>query len=77
MITNYAKNIYKIIEQADFTEEPKKSKGSGLLAPVKNFMKSSDEDDMNQPVFRIAKYTDTIRKKRMEFKNGGREATEI
>ena len=76
MITNYATNIYKMLEQAKIDEEPK-TKGSGLLAPVKNFMKNKEDDMSGQPVFRVAKYMNTIRNKRMEFMNGGREATEI
>ena len=39
MITNYARNIYKIMEQATFDEEKPKTKGSGLLAPVKFYEK--------------------------------------
>jgi|TARA_R100000458_G_C8087060_1_gene119354 hypothetical protein len=75
MITNYAKNLYKVLEQEDFTQEKPKNKGSGLLAPVKNFMKKSDNDMSNQPAFRVAKYMNIIRKKRMEFKNNGTETT--
>jgi len=77
MITNYARNIYKIMEQATFDEEKPKTKGSGLLAPVKNFMRSNEEDNTNQPLFRIAKYVDTIRKKRLEYNNDTRKTTEI
>ena len=47
------------MEQATFDEEKPKTKGSGLLAPVKNFMRSNEEDNTNQPLFRIAKYVDT------------------
>ena len=75
MITNYAKNLYKVLEQEDFTEEKPENKGSGLLAPVKNFMKKSDNDMSSQPAFRVAKYMNIIRKKRMEFKNNGTETT--
>ena len=47
MITNYAKNLYKVLEQEDFTQEKPKNKGSGLLAPVKNFMKKKElKEDM-------------------------------
>ena len=76
MITNYARNIYKMLEQAKIDEEPK-TKGSGLLAPVKNFMMNKEDDISSQPAFRVAKYMNTIRNKRMEFMNGGREKTEV
>ena len=65
-----------MLEQATIDEDPK-PKGSGLLAPVKNFMKNKEDDMSSQPAFRVAKYMNTIRNKRMEFINGGREATEI
>ena len=32
-------------------------------------MRSNEEDNTNQPLFRIAKYVDTIRKKRLEYNN--------
>ena len=76
MVTNYSKNIYKMLEQAKFEEEPK-NKSKGLLTPVKNFMKNKEDDVFSQPAFRVAKYMNTIRKKRMEFMNGGREKTEV
>ena len=38
-------------------------------------MKKSDNDMSNQPAFRVAKYMNIIRKKRMEFKNNGTETT--
>jgi len=75
MITNYATNIYKMLEQAKFEEEPK-NKSKGLLTPVKNFMKNREETNINQPVFRVAKYVNTIRNKRLEFNNDTRETTE-
>jgi len=78
MITNYSKNLYKMMEQIKIKPTETKKKGSGLLAPVKNFMKNTQGNDMvNQPAYRVAKYMNTIRNKRMEFINGGREATEI
>ena len=63
------------MEQAKFEEEPK-TKSSGLLAPVKNFMRNNEDDNINQPMFRIAKYVNTIRNKRQEFNNDTRETTE-
>ena len=50
-----------------------KKKGSGLLAPVKNFMKNNRNENNIQPSYRIARYTNTIRNKRMEMKNNGSE----
>tara|TARA_E500000305_G_C3902686_1_gene179518 strand:- start:70 stop:303 length:234 start_codon:yes stop_codon:yes gene_type:complete len=70
MITNYAKNIYKVIEQAKFEDEKNKTKNSGLLSPVRNFNKNKSDNFVSQPAYRVAKYFNTLRKKRMEFKNG-------
>ena len=70
MITNYSKNLYKMMEQIKIKPTETKKKSSGLLAPVKNFMKNTQGNDMvNQPAYRVAKYMNTIRNKRMEFKN--------
>jgi hypothetical protein len=75
MITNYTKNIYKVLEQFKFQEEQPAKKNKGLLSPVKNFMKNNNESMASQPAYRVAKYMSTIRKKRMEFNNVGRETT--
>tara|TARA_R100000995_G_scaffold80179_1_gene51761 strand:+ start:290 stop:517 length:228 start_codon:yes stop_codon:yes gene_type:complete len=75
MITNYTKNIYKVLEQFKFQENKPIKKSKGLLTPVKNFMKDNNESMANQPAYRVAKYMNTIRKKRMEFNNVGRETT--
>jgi len=75
MITNYTKNIYKVLEQFKFQENKPTKKSKGLLTPVKNFMKDNNESMANQPAYRVAKYMNTIRKKRMEFNNVGRETT--
>ena len=75
MITNYTKNIYKVLEQFKFQENKPIKKSKGLLTPVKNFMKDNNESMANQPAYRVAKYMRTIRNKRMEFNNVGRETT--
>jgi len=73
MVTNHAKNMYKMIQQIKMQPTETKKNGSGLLAPVKNFMKSNQNENDIQPSYRIAKYTNTIRNKRMEMKNNGSE----
>ena len=73
MVTNHAKNMYKMIQQIKMQPTETKKKGSGLLAPVKNFMKNNRNDNDVQPSYRIARYTNTIRNKRMEMKNNGSE----
>ena len=73
MVTNHAKNMYKMIQQIKMQPIETKKKGSGLLAPVKNFMKNNRNENNIQPSYRIARYTNTIRNKRMEMKNNGNE----
>tara|TARA_R110001599_G_scaffold4419_2_gene22878 strand:- start:128 stop:355 length:228 start_codon:yes stop_codon:yes gene_type:complete len=73
MVTNHAKNMYKMIQQVKMQPTETKKKGSGLLAPVKNFMKNNRNENNIQPSYRIARYTNTIRNKRMEMKNNGSE----
>ena len=73
MVTNHAKNMYKMIQQVKMQPTETKKKGSGLLAPVKNFMKNNRNENDVQPSYRIARYTNTIRNKRMEMKNNGSE----
>lgn len=74
MITNYAKNMYKMIEQVKIKPVENKPRGSGLLAPAKSFMRNNTGNNIiNEPAYRIAKYTNTIRNKRMELKNNGSE----
>jgi|TARA_R110000824_G_scaffold310906_1_gene498168 hypothetical protein len=73
MVTNHAKNMYKMIQQIKMQPTETKKKGSGLLAPVKNFMKNNRNENDVQPSYRIARYTNTIRNKRMEMKNNGSE----
>ena len=73
MVTNHAKNMYKMIQQIKMQPIETKKKGSGLLAPVKNFMKNNRNENNIQPSYRIARYTNTIRNKRMEMKNNGSE----
>ena len=73
MVTNHAKNMYKMIQQIKMQPTETKKKGSGLLAPVKNFLKRNQNENDIQPSYRIAKYTNTIRNKRMEMKNNGSE----
>ena len=73
MVTNHAKNMYKMIQQVKMQPTETKKKGSGLLAPVKNFMKNNRSENNIQPSYRIARYTNTIRNKRMEMKNNGNE----
>ena len=59
-----------MMEQIKMKPTETKKKSSGLLAPVKNFMKNTEGNDMvNQPAYRVARYTNTIRNKRMEMKN--------
>jgi hypothetical protein len=74
MITNYAKNMYKMIEQVKIKPVENKPRGSGLLTPAKSFMRNNTSNNIsNEPAYRIAKYTNTIRNKRMELKNNGSE----
>ena len=73
MVTNHAKNMYKMIQQVKMQPTETKKKSSGLLAPVKNFMKNNRNENNIQPSYRIARYTNTIRNKRMEMKNNGSE----
>jgi|TARA_R100001163_G_C4912586_1_gene96286 hypothetical protein len=47
MINNYAKNVYHAIRALEVKSQEEKSKGGGLLAPVKNFMKKKElKEDM-------------------------------
>jgi hypothetical protein len=50
--------------KVDMTEEPKQKAFSGLLAP-KN-MPQNKEEDMSQPMARVAAHVKAIRKRRME-----------
>ena len=71
MQTNHVKRIYKTVEQIPTqpTTQPKEKKG--LLSPLNN--KTLNNNEMvNEPLYRVAKYFNTIRNKRMEFKNGSK-----
>ena len=76
MITNYTKNIYKVLEQFKLQGEQPVKKNKGLLSPIKNFMRNNNESRTNQPAYRIAKYMHTIRNKRLEYNNDTRKTTE-
>jgi len=74
METNHAKSMYKLMEQIKIEPIEPKIKGTGLLSSSKNSVKNDKSMDLfNQPAYRIAKYTNTIRNKRLGFKNNGRE----
>mgnify|MGYP003115904237 CR=1 FL=1 len=62
-ITTYLNfDIDKIIGE-EITEKPTK----GLLAPKRTMGSSTDR--INNPIFRVAKHMQVLRKKREEFKN--------
>ena len=49
MINNYGKNMYHAIRNLEIESPEDTTKGKGLLAPVKNFMKKKDTKE-NTPI---------------------------
>lgn len=76
METNYAKSMYKLMEQIEIDPVEPKTKRGGLLSSSRNSVnKDMNQELINQPAYRVAKYVNTIRNKRLGFKNNGRETT--
>jgi len=73
MVTNHAKGMYKMMEKFNLDPIKPKKKGNGLLTPMNNFRKTNKDsiDRTKEPAYRVAKYTNTIRNKRMELRNDG------
>jgi len=59
MINNYSKNMYHSLRNLPEQKKETPSKGRGLLAPVKNFMRKTN-DKKNQPVFIVKESWDLL-----------------
>ena len=53
----------------DMSPKVEKKKSTGLLSPSKNSTDAEDEN-MSQPMFRVMKHVEAIRRKRMEEQDG-------
>ena len=61
-------NLIKSMERVK--PSPNKAKTNGLLTPTRPVSKVN-ENDINNPINRVATYVDTIRRKREELKENG------
>ena len=73
MKTNYAKDLFLLFDNFNISEETKGNKNS-LLKRNSGFS-NINNDTKSQPVFKVARYKNTIKKKRMEFLNARNSTT--
>tara|TARA_Y100000356_G_C11016520_1_gene161111 strand:+ start:183 stop:404 length:222 start_codon:yes stop_codon:yes gene_type:complete len=73
MKTNYAKDLFLLFDNFNISEKTKGNKNS-LLKRNSGFS-SMNNDIKSQPVFKVARYKNTIKKKRMEFLNARNSTT--
>ena len=73
MKTNYAKDLFLLFDNFNISEKTKGNKNS-LLKRNSGFS-SMNNDTKNQPIFKVARYKNTIKKKRMEFLNARNSTT--
>ena len=76
METNVAKRTYtqmeNMIKNMDQLQQASAAPSTGLLAPTKMSKPMNNEDSLAEnPAYRVAKYFQTLRNKRMEL-NGGK-----
>ena len=71
MLTNPTKKIMKSIGGLPEINKPKKPVSSGMMAPLNRSMKKAQANSSkNEPVMSVLKMYQSIRKTRMEAKNG-------
>ena len=73
MKTNYATDIFLLFDNFNISEETKGNKNS-LLKRNSGFSRMNN-DSKNQPIFKVARYKNTIKKQRMEFLNARNSTT--
>jgi|TARA_R100001015_G_C4607454_1_gene162557 hypothetical protein len=66
MINNYGKNMYHAIRNLEIESPEDTTKGKGLLAPVKNFMKKKDTKE-NTPIMIVKRSFDLLNNTRNEL----------
>ena len=59
MINNYSKNIYHALRNLSVPTEENKTKTSGLLSPVKSFMRKTESKN-KQPVLTVKQSWDLL-----------------
>ena len=70
-MTNPTKKIMKSISGLPEINKPKKSVSSGMMSPLNRSMKKAQvNSSRTEPVMRVLKMYQSIRKTRMEVKNG-------
>ena len=73
MKTNYAKDIFLLFDNFSISEKTKGNKNS-LLKQNSSFSKMNNSAK-SQPIFKVARYKNTIKKQRMEFLNARNSTT--
>ena len=73
MKTNYARDIFLLFDNFNISEETKGNKNS-LLKRNSCFSRMNN-DSISQPIFKVARYKNTIKKQRMEFLNARNSTT--
>jgi hypothetical protein len=73
MQTNYARDMFLVFDSFNVLDKKKKNSNS-LLTKNSQYSKMSS-DTKSQPIFKIARYKNTIKKKRMEFLNARNSTT--
>jgi len=73
MQTNYAREIFLVFDNFNITSKNKGNKNS-LLKRNSGFS-SIHNNTKNQPIYKIARYKNAIKQKRMEFLNNGNTTT--
>jgi hypothetical protein len=74
MQTNYARDIYLALDNIKIKNSNKK-KSRSLLAPNKSSFNMDNSSIKNEPLYKIARYKNAIKQKRMEFLNGRNSTT--
>ena len=76
MQTNYAREMFLVFDNFNIASKKKKKNSNSLLTRNKSsYTNNSNTDATSQPIYKIARYKNAIKQKRMEFLNNGNTTT--
>jgi hypothetical protein len=74
--TNYAREMFLVFDNFNIASKKKKKNSNSLLTRNKSsYTNNSNTDVTSQPIYKIARYKNAIKQKRMEFLNNGNTTT--
>lgn len=78
MQTNYAREMFLAFDNFNIASKKKKKNSNSLLTRNKSSRTNNNNnntDVTSQPIYKIARYKNAIKQKRMEFLNNGNTTT--